>query len=317
MTVVGDATEKKAQRRGLRFWEIVVYVIGAALVVLGGWVWVLRASVEGDLSLRLSQLWDSIGLISLGLAMVAIGLTLSILRVQNREAARADRETKTRQDQHEEVLRRVEAIAERTHVAVSETGVDVKDMKQLLGSQIESAQAASRSEPEPDPGTSSTTESETDALFDDLSLEGVRDGDISNLPLDTHALADNRLLEEVRMREGVFYPVGAVPIGVLADIFDAWEAAYPESKAQWKVGALVGAYRSYSAKALAKGRRSLQGAPWYVTFRPSHDTLVTYYLSRSGRLRRGQTERTPVVKRLMGEGEDARWVPLSDAPDFT
>lgn len=318
VTSVGEPNEEQTEKRRPWFWEVLCYVVGVALVLLGGYVWLLRANVEGDLSLRLSQLWDSIGLVSLGLAVVAIGLTLTILRVQNREAARADRETKKRQTQHEEVLRRVEAIAERTHEAVSETGVDVKDVKQLLGSQIQSAQAASRSEPEPEPAT--TVEAEPDPLddeLDDLSLEGVRDGDISNLPLDTHALADNRLLAEVKTREGVFYPVGAVPIGVLADIFDGWEATYPDSKAQWKVGALVGAYRSYSAKALADGRQTLQGAPWYVTFRRSDDTLVTYYLARTGRLRRGQTERTPVVKRLVGEGADARWVPLGEMPDFT
>ncbi|APF34647.1 hypothetical protein [Microbacterium paludicola] len=314
---MGDTTNKTAEKRGPWFWEVVVYVVGGALTALGVFVWVVRANAEGEWSLRLSQLWDSIGLISLGLAIVAIGLTLTILRVQNRAADRAERETEERQAQHEEVLRRVEAIAEQTHVAVSETGVDVKDVKQLLGSQIESAQAASRSELEPEPAT--MTEAPSDALdeLDDLSLEGVRDGDISNLPLDTHALADERLLVEVKTKEGVFYPVGAVPIGVLADVYDGWEAAYPDSKAQWKVGALVGAYRSYSAKALADGRQSLQGAPWYVTFRRSDDTLVTYYLSRTGRLRRGQTERTPVVKRLVGDGANARWVPLGETPDFT
>lgn len=307
---------KKAESDGRRpwFWEVVVYVIGVVIVLIGGYVWLLRANVAGDWSLRLSQLWDSIGLVSLGLAFVAIGLTLTILRVQNREAARADCETKKRQSQHEEVLRRVEAIAERTHLAVNETGVDVKDVKQLLGSQIKSAQAASRSELQ----STSQVEAEPGALdseLDDLSLEGVRDGDISNLPLDTHALADERLLAEVKTREGVFYPVGAVPIGVLADIFDGWEVAYPDSKEKWKVGALVGAYRSYSARALADGRQTLRGAPWFVTFRGSEDALVTYYLSRTGRLRRGQTERTPIVKRLVGEGADARWVPLGEITD--
>lgn len=308
--------EEKTEKRGPWFWEVVVYVVGVALTALGGYVWVARANAKGEWSLRLSQLWDSIGLISLGLAIVAIGFTLTILRVQNREAARADRETKKRQAQHQDLLDKVKEIAERTHVTVTKTD---KRVEQLLGSQIASAQAASQSEPEPETEPATTTGVEPDPLddeLDDLSLEGVRDGDISNLPLATHALADDRLLAEVKTREGVFYPVGAVPIGVLADVFDGWEAAYPDSKAQWKVGALVGAYRSYSAKALAEGRQTLQGAPWYVTFRRSDDTLVTYYLSRTGRLRRGQTERTPIVKRLMGEGADARWVPLGETPDF-
>lgn len=308
---MGETTEKKTEKRGPWFWEVVVYVVGVALTALGGYVWVARANAEGEWSLRLSQLWDSIGLISLGLAIVAIGLTLTILRVQNREADRADCETKKRRAQHQDLLDKVKQIAESTNVTVTKTN---KGVEQLLGKQIASAQTASQSEPESEPAT--TTGVEPDPL-DDLSLEGVRDGDISNLPLATHALADDRLLAEVKTREGVFYPVGAVPIGVLADVFDGWEAAYPDSKAQWKVGALVGAYRSYSAKALAEGRQTLQGAPWFVTFRRSDDTLVTYYLSRTGRLRRGQTERTPVVKRLKGEGADARWVPLGEPPDFT
>ncbi|MDY0829635.1 hypothetical protein SK224_10940 [Microbacterium sp. BG28] len=311
---MGSRSGEKAERRGPWLWEVVVYVIGVAFLALAGYVWLLRANAEGDWSFRLSQLWDSIGLISLGLAIVAIGLTLTILRVQNREAARAEAETKKRQGQHQYLLDKVKEIAERTHVTVTKTD---KRVEQLLGSQIASAQAASRSEPEAEPAA--TTGLEPDPLdeeLDDLSLEGVRDGDISNLPLATHALADEKLLAEVKTREGIFYPVGAVPIGVLADVFDGWEAAYPDSKAQWKVGALVGAYRSYSAKALAEGRQTLQGAPWYVTFRRSDDTLVTYYLSRTGRLRRGQTERTPVVKRLVGEGAEARWVPLGEVPDF-
>lgn len=299
------------EKRGARFWEWLIYVIGGVGLALGGYVWWVRANVEGDPSLRLSQLWDAIGLISLGLAVVAIGLTLSILRVQNRESTRAEAETKKRQDQHQQLLDQVRAIAERTHVAVSETGEDVKEVKRLA-SEIQSARVASQSEPEPAPSDGA----EPDELeIDELSLEGVRDGDISSLPLDTHALADSRLLEEVKTPEGVFYPVGAVPIGVLADIFDGWEAAYPESKAKWKVGSLVGAYQSYSPKALAEGRESLRGAPWFVTFRRPNDEFVTFYLSRTGRLRRGQTERTPVVKRLVGEGADARWVPLSEAPD--
>jgi uncharacterized membrane protein len=306
---MGQTTDTTFGRRRPWSWEVVVYALGVSLTALGLFVWIVRANVEGDWSFRLSQLWDSIGLISLGLAIVAIGMTLTILRVQNREAERAENETTTRQNQHQEVLRRIENVTERTHSTVSETGKDVKQLRL----QIESAQAASRSEPERVQldEVEANEPHDIDEL-DEVSLEGVRDGDISNLPLHTHALADSRLLEEIKTREGVFYPVGAVPIGVLADIFDGWETAYPASKAQWTVGTLVGAYRSYSPKALAEGRQTLRGAPWYVTFRRPNESLVTYYLARTGRLRRGQTERTPVVKRLLGEAAAARWVPLDE-----
>jgi len=324
---VGDKTQVEPEKRGPWFWEVFVYVAGGALVLLGGYVWVMRANAKGEWSLRLSQLWDSIGLISLGLAIVAIGLTLTILRVQNRQAARADRETVDRQRKHEEVLKRVEAIAQSTHVAVSETGVDVKDVKQLLGSQIVSAQAASRSEQQPESELAAADKAELDALddeLDELSLEGVRDGDISNLPLDTHVLEDSRLIEPVKTASGVFYPVGAVPVGVIADLVEAWEADSPDlkrwkvtSKATWTISRVVGAYRSYSPAALAKGRRNLSGSPWFVTFRVPDETLVTYYLSRNGKKRAGELEKRPVVKRLDGEGADARWVPLGETPDFT
>lgn len=324
---VGNASDAKHEK--FRPWvgEVLVYVVGGALLVLGGYVWVVRASAKGDWTLRLSQLWDSLGLISLGLAVVAIGLTLTILRVQNREAARADRETTKRQGQHEEVLRRVEAIAERTHVAVSETGEDVKDMKQLLGSQFASAQAASRSETEAELEPGAVAKAEADAPEDELdevSLEGVRDGDVSSLPLETHVLGDSRLIEPIKTAGGVFYPVGAVPVGVLADLVEAWEAESPDvkrwkatSKANWTISRVVGAYRSYSPAALAKGRRNLSGSPWFVTFRDQEKTLVTYYLSRNGKKRAGEAEKRPVVKRLVGEGADARWVPLNVTPDAT
>lgn len=239
---MGDTTEKNTEKRGPWFWEVAVYVVGVALTALGGYVWVARANAEGEWSLRLSQLWDSIGLISLGLALVAIGLTLTILRVQNREASRADRETTERQAQHQDLLDKVKEIAERTHVTVTKTD---KRVEQLLGSQIASAQAATRSEPAPESEPAATTGTETAPLndeLDDLSLEGVRDGDISNLPLATHVLEDSKLVEPVKTAEGVFYPVGAVPVGVVADLVDAWEADSPDlkrwnatSKANWTI----------------------------------------------------------------------------------
>lgn len=299
-------------------WEVLVYVLGSALTVLGLFVWFVRANVQGDWSLRLSQLWDSIGLISLGLAIVAIGLTLTILRVQNHEAERAEQETKARQEQHAEVLRRVEDIAARTHVTVSETGEDVKGMKHLLGTQIESARAATRSD------SVMTADVEAEVLegdeLDQVSLEGIRGGDISNLPLDTHALPGDKLSERVETAEGIFYPMGAVPVGVIADLVAGWEAHDPESdarwrpksKANWTAAQLVGAYRSYSPGALAQGRRNLSGAPWFVTFRRPDMTLETFYVSRTGRTGRGRTERTPLIKRLKGVGADAVWVPLAE-----
>lgn len=317
MVEMTDTTQK---RRGPGVWEVVVYVSGAALTGLGAFVWFVRANVRGDWTLRLSQLWDSIGLISLGLAVVAIGLTLTILRVQSREAARADSETKTRQGQHEEVLRRIEGIARRTHTTVSETGKDVKDLKHHVVSQIESARKATRLEAERIVAGTAESDSLDSEELDELSLEGIRDGDISNLPLDTHTLQNHKLSERVQTAEGVFYPVGAVPMGVIADLVAGWEADDPDSdarwrpksKAKWTVGQLVGAYRSYSAVALSQGRRNLSGSPWFVTFRRPDSTLETYYVSRTGRAAKGQTERTPLVKRLKGEGADAVWVSLAE-----
>lgn len=294
-----DASDSKP-----RWSEALAYIVGAVLVLLGAYVWIVRARAGGDWTLRMSQLWDSIGLISLGLAVVAIGLTLTILRVQNREALRTEQEMLLRQDQHKEVLRRIESISEQTHTAVSETGQDVK---KVLAAQIQSARVASRAEPEPYPVDKAVSDE-----LDEISLEGVREGDISNLPLDTHLLSDERLLHEVITLEGVFYPVGVVPIGVLADVFEGWEAAYPKSKERWQVGSLVGAYRSYSVSAIEGGQRNLRGAPWFVVFRRSDDSLVTYYLSRTGRKRLGSDEKRPVVKRLVGDGAEARWEPLGD-----
>lgn len=304
---MGNNSGAESQKSRPRWWEVLLYVVGGAVVALGAFVWAARAGSAGEWTLRLSQLWDSIGLVSLGLAVVAIGLTLTILRVQNREAARSAQETSSRQAQHEEVLRRIADISQRTHVTVTQTNERVQEMYE---SQVEAAKVATRTDPESDSVPVEEVEGAYDEL-DDVSLEGIREGDIEDLALGTYALADDRLLSEVVTRDGKFYPIGAVPIGVLADIFEGWESAL-QTKDPWRVGRLVGAYRSYSAKALAKGVRTLRGAPWFVTFQNDDGTLVTYYLSRTGRKRLGEDEKRAVVKQLVGQGSDARWVPLVD-----
>lgn len=293
-------------------WEVVVYALGVALTLLGVLVWFMRANVEGEWVFRLSQLWDSIGLISLGLAIIAIGMTLTILRVQNTEAEKAKKATEGRDDQHSALLAAVKEITQQTKETVTETS---KDVKRLLGPAIQAAQSATRSEQQGEGGP----EVEPDEL-DELSLEGVRGGDISNLPLDTHVIDDDRLSKQVETADGVFFPVGAVPLGVIADLVAGWEADDPDSevrwkwksKANWSTSQLVGAYRSYSPKALAKGSRNLSGSPWFVIFRQRDNSLETFYVSRNGRAAQGQAKRTPLVKRLMGDGADARWVPLAE-----
>lgn len=287
----------------VRFWKVLCYTAGSVALVGAVVVGAARVSVSGDLSLRASLLWDSIGLLSLAVTLYAVALALTILRGQTRAAKRSEDHAKQRETEHRQVLAEIAELSGRTYEQVVQTRAEAKQFHKEYAREVADANEASALESLP---------SDDESDLQEFSLEGMREGELGDLPFDAAGLFAQPLAVPLRTRDGVVYPPSTVPINVLGDIYLAW-GPLGKPPTPWTVGNLVAAYRSYSQKGKKERVPSLRGQPWFVTFRRTDGSLVTYLLVRTGRPPKGEAgAKRPVVKRLEGTGDSSRWVSIGD-----